>query len=338
MSGSKWNFWKFKYDHDYIMKKVAEVESFDDLERLINEKINLETDRFALFREGIEPRYENSQNIHAFTWINNQDDEAYFRYFKMFWKHQFFSFSFVNGIYCSPYKISTWTSECETQDFRNKLAKQNFPSRIYNISLLSYELKLSRRWIISYFDNKQFTIPLRQRFLDHGYPRRYSTDWLEKIIKVIYEHFHFTEFERGIILSPSNLPEEHWRRPDKENRFVYCSVKSTLKEANQILPKFAANLAYVLYPRIPTIFLAFAYFVDGNLQIGVYLSGLLKRRIQLTQNNENAFDMSCHVAYKIGVYLSGLLKRRLPLTHNNENAFDMSCHVAYKVKEILANV
>uniref|UniRef100_A0A914PPM3 Uncharacterized protein n=1 Tax=Panagrolaimus davidi TaxID=227884 RepID=A0A914PPM3_9BILA len=84
-------------------------------------------------------------------------------------------------------------------------------------------------------------------------------------------------------------------------------VKSTLKEANQILSKFAANLAYVLFPRIPTIFLAFAYFVDGNLQIGIYLSGLLKRRIPLTQNNESAFDMSCHVAYKVKEILANIL-------------------------------
>uniref|UniRef100_A0A914XWZ8 Uncharacterized protein n=1 Tax=Panagrolaimus superbus TaxID=310955 RepID=A0A914XWZ8_9BILA len=108
MSGSKWNFWKFAYDHgiDYKLYNIAPVETFEELENLIKEHINYAEDNFALFREEIVPRYEDSKNKYAFTWVNSKNDGSYLKYFRKCWEHQFFTFKFVNGIYCTPFILS----------------------------------------------------------------------------------------------------------------------------------------------------------------------------------------------------------------------------------------
>ena len=37
--------------------------------RAIQENVNFDTDRYSLFREGVEPRYENARNKYAMTTI-----------------------------------------------------------------------------------------------------------------------------------------------------------------------------------------------------------------------------------------------------------------------------
>uniref|UniRef100_A0AC34F3Y6 Uncharacterized protein n=1 Tax=Panagrolaimus sp. ES5 TaxID=591445 RepID=A0AC34F3Y6_9BILA len=201
MSGSNWNFWKFAYDHgtDYKLNKVAPVETFEELKK-----------------------------------FNTQNDGAYLRYFRKFWENGFFGLKYVNGIYCNPSKISTWTSECDEKCFREKFSKFHYSVSVFHITKQKYEIKLARRWALSFFENEEFVIQGRQRFMKNEHPHTYYTDLLEKVIKVILNQFNFNESVKGIILTPSNLSEDQWRIPHPENRFVYSSIGVYLSGQREI--------------------------------------------------------------------------------------------------------
>uniref|UniRef100_A0AC35GVG3 Uncharacterized protein n=1 Tax=Panagrolaimus sp. PS1159 TaxID=55785 RepID=A0AC35GVG3_9BILA len=270
---------------NYCVFLIDRVQRLDEILRSF-EEFNLEKFKFAIFKNGVVPIQECLLNRYRLTHCGNGVEIDYVRFLKKCWYKRVFDLEEVNGVYITNKKVSVWLNE----KCYNVKALEGYTKKFITVKHEPDISTLNRTWTFGFFDFRLFKFmgkaDGRDRFID--------TDSEEQLGRSIYNFYHLYDDKNGIFLSSNILNEKEWRIPNANNRFVYSRIKVNLEIANKILLKFALSLVLTFFPEFSNIYLAFCFYQDGNLEIGIYLSGKEKLNINSIYSSDEGAVLVGH--------------------------------------------
>uniref|UniRef100_A0A914Y753 Uncharacterized protein n=1 Tax=Panagrolaimus superbus TaxID=310955 RepID=A0A914Y753_9BILA len=228
-----WILWKIQYSPEFKTEKLMTIKSLKYLENILG-GYNLSKDYFALFRDGISPDIYDQRSNCAF-------------------KHE----------------VSIWMNLQNNNEHSGQLLVDNQVNFYLDAtglfwsesSVCSDSLKCP--WTIGFSNEYKLELTMFQDTVESE----------EHLAKLLRDSYALSEKEKCIILQSDMLNFDEWRIPNLNNRFIYSCIQTDLKNANKILKKFILNLTVSIFPHIRLIYAAFGFFLNGNLELGVYLTG-----------------------------------------------------------------
>jgi hypothetical protein len=244
---------------EYVAIRLNQVDSLEEMLEKFN-CVDIAKEMFAVFKEGIVPEHECRKNKYKLTCALNGENMDHIEFLTTCWNKNIFEIKGVNGIYVNSQKASVWLNE----ELRNIKALNKYK---FNFVIIKHEADiatLDRSWTFKY------------KYIDkvNGRDRYITTNSEEKIVRSINNFYNLKGDGNGVFLSSNILNEKEWRVKNQNNRFVFSRIIVGLERSNQILRKFALTVLLALYPKFPNIYSGFCYYNNGELQLGIYVSGI----------------------------------------------------------------